>query len=207
MKIVTISREFGSGGRELGKRLADRLGFRYYDREILTALAEKSALDEGYVESALEKGLAAAIPLTFGASFACLPQMPHDAGRLLRAQQEIVRALPQHGDCVVVGRNADVLLGEHRPLKLFVYAGLEAKLARCQARAAQGEDTARRTLEKKIRQVDKARASYHALLSGRAWGDKAGYHLCLDTTGLSLKELSGLVAGYADYWFRANGLG
>ena len=64
MKIITISREFGSGGREVGKRLADALGFQYYDREIITAVAQKSSFDEEYVEKTLERG----IPRTFSIS-------------------------------------------------------------------------------------------------------------------------------------------
>ena len=70
MKIITISREFGSGGRELGKRLADILGFDYYDREIITAIAANRGVDEAYVEQALNTQAWQAMPLTFRASFA-----------------------------------------------------------------------------------------------------------------------------------------
>lgn len=70
MRIITISREFGSGGRELGKRLAGRLGIDYYDREIITAIAGQNGLDEDYVEMALEKRDWQAMPMTFGRSFA-----------------------------------------------------------------------------------------------------------------------------------------
>ena len=70
MKIVTISRQFGSGGRELGKRLADELGFDYYDREIITSIAQAQGMDEGYVEKALEDHAWQHIPLTYGRSFA-----------------------------------------------------------------------------------------------------------------------------------------
>ena len=73
MKIVTISREFGSGGRELGKRLADTLGFDYYDREIITAIAQAQGMDEHYVEQALEDHAWQHIPLTYGRSFASIP--------------------------------------------------------------------------------------------------------------------------------------
>ena len=69
MRIITIGREFGSGGRELGKRLADALGYAYYDREILTAIAQKSNMDEGYVSKMMEQGLFNSIPITFGQTF------------------------------------------------------------------------------------------------------------------------------------------
>ena len=75
MKIITVSREFGSGGRELGKRLSDCLGWPYYDREIISAVARRNALDEGYVEDALEQGDFRGVPLTIGRTFAYLPSM------------------------------------------------------------------------------------------------------------------------------------
>ena len=120
MKIITVSREFGSGGRELGKRLSDCLGWPYYDREIISAVARRNALDEGYVEDALEQGDFRGVPLTIGRTFAYLPSMPHDSRQLLQEQRRVLRALAAHGDCIIVGRNADLILAEHRPLKLFV---------------------------------------------------------------------------------------
>ena len=68
MSIITISREFGSGGRELGKRLADELGFAYYDREIVTAIAERNEVNEAYVEETLDKGFMQNIPIQYGRS-------------------------------------------------------------------------------------------------------------------------------------------
>lgn len=130
MKIITVSREFGSGGRELGKRLSDCLGWPYYDREIISAVARRNALDEGYVEDALEQGHFRGVPLTIGRTFAYLPSMPHDSRQLLQEQRRVLRALAAHGDCIIVGRNADLILAEHRPLKLFVYADLESRLRR-----------------------------------------------------------------------------
>ena len=76
MKIITISREFGSGGREVGKRLADELGFAYYDREIIAAVAKNSELDEGYVEKILETGIPRTFPFSFGRSFAFSKSLP-----------------------------------------------------------------------------------------------------------------------------------
>lgn len=85
MKIITVSREFGSGGRELGKRLSDCLGWPYYDREIISAVARRNALDEGYVEDALEQGDFRGVPLTIGRTFAYLPSMPHDSRSCFRS--------------------------------------------------------------------------------------------------------------------------
>ena len=93
MRIVTISREFGSGGRELGKRLASQLGYDYYDREIITAIAEQNGLDEGYVEAALEKRDWQAMPLTFGRSFAGINGMQQMQTSLLVAQKRVVEEM------------------------------------------------------------------------------------------------------------------
>ena len=101
MKIITVSREFGSGGRELGKRLSDCLGWPYYDREIISAVARRNALDEGYVEDALEQGDFRGVPLTIGRTFAYLPSMPHDSRQLLQEQRRVLRALAAHGDCII----------------------------------------------------------------------------------------------------------
>ena len=97
MKIITVSREFGSGGRELGKRLSDCLGWPYYDREIISAVARRNALDEGYVEDALEQGDFRGVPLTIGRTFAYLPSMPHDSRQLLQEQRRVLRGIVRFG--------------------------------------------------------------------------------------------------------------
>ena len=114
-------------------------------------------------------------------------------------------ALAAHGDCIIVGRNADLILAEHRPLKLFVYADLESRLRRCRERSSDDERFTPRELERKLRQVDQHRARHHAMLSDLPWGSREGYHLCVNTTGLSLKTLAPLVAEYARSWFSQQG--
>lgn len=104
-----------------------------------------------------------------------------------------------------MGRNADLILAEHRPLKLFVYADLESRLRRCRERSSDDERFTLRELERKLRQVDQHRARHHAMLSDLPWGSREGYHLCVNTTGLSLKTLAPLVAEYARSWFSQQG--
>lgn len=123
MNVITISREFGSGGRELGKRLADALGYRYYDREIIEAIAKETSLDEQYIERTLENGAGAAIyPITFSRSFGYLAPVNTHYFEILARQQEIIKRIPEHGNCVIVGRSADSVLAEYNPVKIFVYA-------------------------------------------------------------------------------------
>lgn len=202
MKIITISREFGSGGRELGKRLADALGFDYYDREIITAIAENSGMDEGYVTKMLEEHGWRDVPLTFRHSFT--PALsPHTVRTdLLLEQTKVIREIAKAGkDCVIVGRNADVLLREYRPFNLFVCADMEAKIRRCQERGAPDEKLTLKELERKIRSIDKNRARTRDIITGSRWGERGSYHLIVNTTGWEIKELTPAAAEFAVRWF------
>ena len=199
-KLITISREFGSGGRELGKRLAEALGGAYYDREIITAIAEKSGLAEQYVAHISERGVSAYYPITYGRTFsssaAASVQM-----QVLAEQHKILRALVEKGDCVIVGRCADVILQAHRPLNLFVYADADSRLARCRSRQPADEPMTDRALTRKIAEIDRARARYRALLTDTRWGDKAAYHLCINTTGFAVKDLIPTVVSFTSCYF------
>lgn len=116
MKVITISREFGSGGRELGKRLADELGFDYYDKEIITAIAQGQGLDENYVEKALEHHIWRSVPLAFGRSFTGAVALQSTQTSLLLEQKRVIERIAEAGkNCVIVGRNADFILRDVHP--------------------------------------------------------------------------------------------
>lgn len=202
MKIITISREFGSGGRELGKRLADELGFVYYDREIISAIAEKYGLDEVYVENALDRPVVQSIPLNFRQSFTIPTVQIRVQVNLMLEQKRVLDEIVKAGkDCVIVGRNANILLIKENPLNLFVCADMDSKVRRCEERAPQGEHLSRRQLERKIREIDRNRARTRELVSGSKWGDPKQYHLVVNTSGWQIKELVPAVADYARRWF------
>lgn len=202
MRIVTLSREFGSGGRELGKRLAGLLGYDYYDREIITAIATQNGLDEGYVEMALEKRNWQAMPLTFGRSFASINGMQQIQTNLLVAQKHVIEGIAGSGrDCVIVGRNADVLLADKKPFRIFVCAGMEAKIQRCMERVSQGEEISRKEAEQNIRRIDRARAKTREILGGGKWGEANAYHLTVNTEGWDMEELASAVEGFVLRWY------
>lgn len=199
MNIITVSREFGSGGREVGKRLADTLQYAYYDREILTALAEDTRMDPDYLEQVLEQGsLGSVYPVTFGRTFSCHTNHTAD---LLARQTRLIRMLAAKGNCVLVGRNANVILDEFQPLRIFVYADMETKIHRCRERETSGNLRSDQEYEKRIRRVDKQRAKTHALLCPYPWGDVRGYDLCINTSGVSIKEMIPSICAYAKKWF------
>ena len=202
MSIITISREFGSGGREIGKRLADALGYAYYDREIVTAIAQKTQMDEGYVASALEGGgLFRSVPIHFGRTFSYSTTLMTNTANLFVEQHKIIPELAEKGDCIIVGRAADAILEEYSPFNLFVYADMEAKVKRCQDRAPEGESLTQRELIRHIKKIDAERAKYHEMFSDTRWGRKESYHLCVNTTGADIKSLVPVIAQYAKSWF------
>lgn len=202
MNIITISREFGSGGRELGRRLADELGYDYYDGEIIAAIAKNSGLDETYVENTLENHGWQTIPLTMNRTFASPAALPSPQIGLLLEQKKVIEGIGKTGkNCIVVGRNADILLEEYAPFNIFVCADMKAKVERCIERAKEGENTSPKEVEKQIRRVDRNRARTREILSSSAWGERSAYHLIVNTTGWDLKELAPAVAEFAVRWF------
>ena len=200
MSIITISREFGSGGREVGKRLADELGYAYYDREIVSAIAQKTKMDEGYVASALEGGLFRSVPIHFGRTFSYSTALMTNTTSLYVEQHRIIKELAAKGDCIIVGRAADAILEEQKPFNLFVYADMEAKVNRCRERAPEGEALGERELIRHIKKVDAERAKYHEMFSDTRWGKKESYHLCVNTTGAEIKKLVPAIARYIQAW-------
>ena len=201
-KIITVSREFASGGREVGKRLADELGFEYYDREILEQVAKESSLDESYVENMLSGNFAISLPVTFGRTFIYNDVIQQNMTALLVAEQKIIRSLAESGkDMVIVGRSADVILEDFKPLNLFVYASMESKLRRCRWRAPVNEQYNDKELARKIRQVDAGRKRQRKIITDRTWGAKENYHLCINTTDMNIKSFVPSLAKFVRSYF------
>lgn len=203
MRIITISREFGSGGREIGKRLAGQLGVDYYDKEIITAIAGKKGLDEDYVSDILEHHEWQNVPLTFFRSLTTVTVVRSVKADLLVEQTRVIESIAKAGkDCVIVGRNADELLREHHPFNVFVCADMESKIRRCMERAEKNENLSRKELERKIRSIDKNRAEVREIITHKGWGVHTSYHLTVNATDWNLKELTSAVAAFAESWFR-----
>lgn len=202
MRIITISREFGSGGRELGKRLADHLGFDYYDSEIISKLSDKSGMDKAYIENALNNHGWEDIPITFRSTLGSAGYIQASKVSLLVQQKQVIEEIAALGkDCVIVGRNADVLLGKYEPFSIFVCAGQEAKIRRCVERAPEGENLTEKELVRKMKQIDKVRSQTREIIGGPAWGRRDAYHLTVNTTGWDIKELIPAVAQFAQCYF------
>lgn len=204
MKIITISREFGSGGREIGKRISDILNMNYYDREILTAIAKNTEMDERYIESIINNGSIHSLPLTFGRTFSYSSDINNKAVLLAQQHKIIKEIAARNKDFVIVGRSSNEILKEYKPFNIFVYANMKEKIKRCRERDNNSSDVSDCELEKQIRRIDRRRAESHALVSDIDWGDKSGYHLCVNTSGMNIKDLTPLIAEYAKYYLRRN---
>lgn len=206
MNIITISREFGSGGRELGKRLAETLGYAYYDEEILTGISEHSGLAEAYVKSIVENDAPRAYPITYGRTFGATAVYNDNHARIFRAQEEVLRELAQRSNCVIVGRCADIILKDLKPLNLFVYADMETKIKRCQFKASPGEHLSDREMKRNIQKTERQRKNYYETITDQQWGAKENYHLCINTTGPQVngKEIKvqiPAIAAFCKAWF------
>lgn len=199
-RIITIGREFGSGGRELGKRLSDFLGYAYYDKEIIEEIAKRTQLAESYVQQIVEQKAGVFFPITIGRTF---QHVHHTVGSdfmlkqytaVYTEQANVLREMANKSDCIIVGRCADYILKEHAPLRLFVYANMDSKVERCKKKALEQEDLSDKALRKKIKQVDKSRAQYYQYYTGQRWGDRTNYDLCVNTSSISVKECAEMLA-------------
>ena len=200
--IITISREFGSGGRELGKRLADILNFDYYDHEIISAVAENRDMDSDFVEDSLGQHGWRDYPLTLRSTLGSPFYVQSLSVNLLLEQKRVIEKIASLGkNCIIVGRDADVLLAEHHPFNLFVCASPDAKIKRCQERAPEGENLTEKELLRKMKQIDKTRSQTRMILSGSEWGQRGTYDLVVNTTTWDIKELAPAVADFAMRWF------
>lgn len=199
-KIVTISREFGSGGREVGKRLADELGVRYYDREIITEIAKKTGMSEEYIQNISEKGIYP-YPFQFAKSFATYSEVQSNQTEILVTQTKILKEIAEKENCIIVGRGANAILKDYNTMNIFVYADMESKINRCHKKAKENERITDKEMEKKIIAIDKARKNYHKIISNLEWGDKSNYHLCINTTNVEIKAIIPSLAEYIEDWF------
>ena len=189
-KVITISREFGSGGRELGRRLAEQLNMVYYDEEIISEIAGRTELAKQYVEQIVEQRRLVPFPIHIGRSFYPVQnpgfQMQQ---KILLEQHKIICEMAERSDCVIVGRCADYILQDYTPFRIFVFANLESKIIRCKKKATNGSDLTVQELRRQIAAIDRKRAAYYRDYTGLQWGEKKNYDLCINTTGTEIKEI------------------
>ena len=188
-KVITVGRQFGSGGRELGRRLADYLQIAYYDKEIVEEIAKRTQLSEEYIHNVVEHHPYPLLPITIGRSFNPMGNPMFQITQSVYAEQtRIIKEMAETSDCVIVGRCADYILRDIKPWRLFVYADLDARIRRCYARAPEGEHLTDKEMKQKILSVDKGRQKYYEFYNGNKWGDMTNYDFCINTSNLIIKD-------------------
>lgn len=185
-RILTLERQYASGGRAVGKAVADALGVPCYNREILEYAAERSGQTPEHLER-LEETANTGLISSLQAAYARLARGERAAlppeGALLLAEAEVIRDLADEGPCVLIGRSAGCILRDRTDvLRAFLYADEEARIRRAVDEYGHDENEAPTVL----RYFDRRRANFYNANYSLKWEDKAGYHLCLDTGRLGV---------------------
>lgn len=194
-RIFTIGREFGSGGREFGRRLAEELNIEYYDKEIITEITKRTSLSEQYVNEVIERKPHSLYPIAVGHTISYFNNYQiSQLQTLYSAQCEIITDLAKRSDCVIIGRCADYILRDMKPYRIFIYADIESRIKRCMERSSAGEHYTEKEMKKHILRVDKERAKFYEYFTDSKWGEWKNYDLCINTTNTVIKEIVPLIA-------------
>lgn len=189
--VVNIGRQLGSGGREIGEKLAKRLGIDFYDKELINLASEESGLCREFFEKADEKASQSMMGGIFGMRFpffsdGVLPSMnclSNDA--LFKVQSDVIRKLASEKSCLFVGRCADYILRDNpRCVNVFISASREDRIARlCRL-----HNIAENEAEEMMNRADKKRSEYYNYYSYKTWGMASTYHLCIDSSVLGIEK-------------------
>ena len=189
--IITISREFGSGGRTVGKAVARKLGIPCYDAELITEMAKQSGFAEDYVREAGEYAPGGLL----NSMFTSRAGGPTNEDILWQIQCNIVAQLAKKGPCVIVGRCGDYILRD-RPdvLKVFVHADMAFRAKRIVEVYGQREESP----EQRLKDKDKRRSTYYRFYTGRKWGQLDTYDLMLNSGVLGIEKCTELICTIFD---------
>ncbi len=192
-RIITVSREFGSGGHTLGKLIADKLGISFYDHELIDKAVEETGFSHEFITEAGEYASTAnslLFSLSMSASSGTMG-MPSNYDKVFIAQNNIIRELANKEPCVIVGRCADYILRDREDcLNVFVHASNEKRAERVLDRYGEHEG---KSIEKRLREKDKKRTLYYRHYTGQSWGSLKNYHLTFDSGEISLEDAAEFV--------------
>lgn len=195
--IVTISRQYGSGGREIGRRLAEHLGIPYYDKELIILAAERSGYARSLFEEADQKASNSMIfSLMRAGSMVNTYDMPLN-DKIYLIQSGVIQQVARQGSCVIVGRCADYVLQDKFPcINIFIHAQLQKRMDRAVKVYGLAPDDVQSTLLR----TDKRRETYYNYYTGRKFGDARNYTLSLDSLGVGIENAVRVVADYVEHW-------
>lgn len=195
-KIISISRELGSGGHEIGFRLSERLGIPVYDKEIISMAAENGNIAEDFFDAHDEvmgghAGHMADTEYHDVDPFSPLYEIPV-SDQLFYLQSQVIRRLENKGPCIIIGRCSDIVA--KNSFNVFICASMKKRVERLQKLE---QDTPPRKLEAKVRAIDRKRREYYQYYSGNEWGNPRNYDLCLNSGKLGVARCVDIIA---DCW-------
>ena len=208
-KIITISREYGSGGRIIGKQIAENLGFDYYDRNIIDLAAKESGLSPEFIEKT-EQNISSTwlYNLLLGTNYAGLPGGANQqfgvqnlplADQVFNAERKIILGLTK-SPCVIVGRCADYILRNSEEvdkrdlLNIFIYADMEDKVKATMERHNLSEKDAKKI----VQQIDKRRANHYSTFTEDTWGDRKIYDLLVNSSTLGVAQTAEMLTAFIE---------
>lgn len=181
--VITIGRQFGSGGRAIGRLVAEKLGIPFYDKDIIKRISKESGLSHEILDDYDEKPTNSFLyslslgAYTYGNSITGIPEMPM-SDKIFVIQSDVIKNLAKQGPCVIVGRCAEsILKGEVDCLSVFIHADFDSRIQR----VSEYDNISHDEAAERIRKTDKKRASYHNYYSELKWGAATSYDLCLNS--------------------------
>ncbi len=201
-KIITITRQYGSGGHEIGKALAEKLGIGFYDKELISIAAKESGIAPELFAKADEKAANSLLYslssglYTYGNGFSTggMGDLPLN-DKLYILQHKIIKQKAEKEYFVVVGRCADYILRQYdNVVRVFIYADIDSRVKRALARNEINPSRAKQAVQK----ADKNRANYYSFYSGQKWGSPENYDLCVNSTKLSTEQAVRIIEDYID---------
>lgn len=187
-KIITISREFGSGGRTVGKLVAQKLGIPCYDQELIEKLAEESGFTKEYVQENTEHTAQSSWLANIFASRSVSGVSNQDY--LWIITRKIILELAEKGPCVIVGRCADYILRDNADLlKVFIHAPMDKRAERIVKVYGERENSP----EKRLRDKDKRRSAYYEFYTDIQWGKMQNYHISLDSNAIGIEKCADII--------------
>ncbi|MEE0967962.1 MAG: cytidylate kinase-like family protein [Clostridia bacterium] len=196
---ITIARQYGSGGREIGEKVAELLGFKYVDKELVTLAAQKSGFHADVIHSIDEKATNSLLyTLAMGSSVFGAPHTNYNVDvpindKLFIVQCDIIKSLVNESPCVIVGRCADYVLEEHKNrISIFLYGDMDCRIKRvCDVLSVDEEEA-----KKLISKTDKRRMNYYNFYTGKKWGKFDNYHLSINTSTLGIEKTAEIIADF-----------
>lgn len=194
--VITISRQYGSGGRFVGRKLSEKLGIPFYDNELISMAAKESGFAESLFENA-EKNTTYSLLYSlsmFGTSTGGMYGLPL-SDKVFLIQSDIIKKVAEQGPCVIVGRCADYVLRERNDvLHFFFYSDIENRMKRAMQYYGLEEKKAKEAIEK----TDKKRAAYYNYYTGERWGEIKNYNLSLNTDSIGVDNCVDVLAKYVE---------